>query len=68
MNWISVDERLPGDYKDVLFYAINELETREIMVGHLEKGIWHHCCRFYVSVPMHNVKVTHWSELLPDPD
>lgn len=65
MNWISADEKLPEDCQDVLLFAINEMGTKELMVGHIEKCVWHYCCLFYVSIGLHNVKVTHWCEL-PD--
>lgn len=67
MNWISVDDKLPPDYQEVLFFAItNEGMSREIMVGHRVKESWFHCCMFYLSTECGEaIKVTHWMEL-PD--
>lgn len=64
--WISVDDRLPPDFHEVLYFAINEMGCCEIMTGHREKGIWMHCCLFYASARLNDtIKVTHWMEL-PD--
>ena len=64
--WIDVDEALPEDYKEVLFFAINHQGSREIMTGHRENGLWMHCCWFYSSMKCDNtIAVTHW---MPLPD
>ncbi len=67
MVWISVEDRLPADYEEVLFFATtNENQSREIMTGHRERGLWLHCCLFYASARFNeDVKITHWMEL-PD--
>jgi len=65
MNWISVEEKLPEDFQEVLYFAVtNEGNSREIMTGHRENGEWLHCCMFYSSARLnHECKVTHWMEL-----
>lgn len=65
MEWISVKDKLPPDFQEVLYFAItNNGNTREIMTGHRENGFWKHCCMFYSSQTLnHLVKVTHWMEL-----
>lgn len=65
--WINVNEKLPPDYHEVIYFAINEMGGKEIMVGHREKGVWLHCCMFYCSQRLNHetVTVTHWREL-PD--
>lgn len=63
-GWISVEDELPPDKHEVLYFAINENQTSEIMTGHREKGIWTHCCLFYSTMYLNaDVKVTHWMEL-----
>lgn len=63
-EWISVNDRLPEDYKEVLYFAITDEGTKEIMTGHREKENWTHCCLFYSTMILKdNVKVTHWMEL-----
>jgi uncharacterized protein DUF551 len=67
VNWISVKDKLPPDYQEVLYLAIwpHGMAT-EIMTGHLEKGKWMHCCLFYSTHRLNNeVEITHWMEL-PD--
>jgi hypothetical protein len=71
MNWIDVKDELPKDFQEVLFLAINEMGTKEIMTGHIEEGakaIWNHCCLFYSSRRLQNVTVTHWMRLPDYPD
>lgn len=64
MNWIDVNESLPEDYEEVLYFAVNEMGNKEILTGHREKGIWTHCCLFYCTVKLNClVKVTHWMPL-----
>lgn len=67
MSWISVEERLPPDYEEVLYFAVtNNGWTKEIMTGHREEGIWTHCCCFYPTIRLNDlVMVTHW---MPLPD
>ena len=65
MDWISVDERLPKDLEEVLYFAINDGGSKEIMTGHREKGEWTHCCLFYSTMYLKCCKVTHW---MPLPD
>jgi hypothetical protein len=65
-EWISVEDRLPPDYQEVLYFAINDSGNREIMTGHRDKGSWTHCCLFYSTITLNpDVLVTHWMEL-PD--
>ena len=67
MSWISVKDKLPDDYNEVLYCAIDNMGTHEIMTGHREKGKWTHCCLFYstITLPSH-ISVTHWMPL-PEP-
>lgn len=64
-QWISVKDRLPEDFREVLYFAItNDTETREIMTGHREYNKWMHCCSFYSSRTLNdNVIVSHWMPL-----
>jgi hypothetical protein len=63
-KWISVKDKLPDDYREVLYFAITEQGTKEIMTGHREKGCWTHCCLFYSTMRLNdNVKITHWMDL-----
>lgn len=63
-NWISCTERLPPDYHEVLYFAINDSGNREITTGHRENGRWTHCCLFYSTIVLNDlVTVTHWQEL-----
>ncbi len=64
--WISVEDRLPEDKQEVMYFAINPMGTSEIMIGHREKGVWTHCCLWYSTQILNDdVQVTHWMEL-PD--
>lgn len=65
--WISVEERLPPQRHEVLYFAImDDGCQREIMIGHMEGDLWTHCCMFYSTRFLNeSVKVTHWREL-PD--
>ena len=66
-EWISVQERLPEDYEEVLYLAINEMGIKERMTGHRENSLWMHCCWFYSSMRCDStIKVTHWMPL-PEP-
>lgn len=66
MEWISVEDRLPPDYQEVMYFAINEMGSREIMTGHRFSGHWTHCCLWYSTQVLNkDAKVTHWMEL-PD--
>lgn len=72
MKWISVNDKLPPDLHEVLYFATtNNGNTREIMTGHRENGDWTHCCMFYSTMRLNDeCKVTHWMELpdYPAPD
>lgn len=65
MNWISVEERLPKPFHEVLYFAINDQNNKEIMTGHItHTGKWTHCCLFYSTMELNDlVMVTHWMEL-----
>jgi hypothetical protein len=67
IKWISVEDQLPPDYQEVLYFAtFNNDRSKEIMTGHRQKGEWTHCCMFYATNILNdNVTVTHWMEL-PD--
>jgi hypothetical protein len=63
-NWINCEEKLPNDLIEVLYFAITNEGTREIMTGHRVNGEWTHCCLFYSTMILtKNVKVTHWMPL-----
>ena len=63
-DWISVEDRFPDDYVDVLFLALNELNSKQLMIGHREHGRWTHCCNFYSTITLTDlVRVTHWMDL-----
>lgn len=65
-NWISVDDQLPPEKQEVMYFATFHDFNKEIMVGHREGDVWTHCCMFYSTRFLsENVKVTHWMEL-PD--
>jgi Protein of unknown function (DUF551) len=64
--WIDVDDKLPEDRKEVLYFAINPMGGKEIMTGHRENGKWTHCCLWYSTQILNDdVAVTHW---MPLPD
>lgn len=65
MTWISVKDELPRYRHEVLFFAVNHIGTKEIMIGHLDEQGWCHCCLFYASSHLRDdlVTVTHWMEL-----
>ncbi len=66
MEWISVKDRLPPDYHEVLYCATFQRGNKELMTGHREKGDWTHCCMFYSTMRLNGeCEVTHWMEL-PD--
>lgn len=66
VGWISVQDQLPPDLHEVLYFAINPTGSKEIMTGHRQKGEWTHCCLWYSTQILNaDVKVTHWMEL-PD--
>lgn len=62
-DWISVEDRLPESCHEVLFFAINESGSKELMIGHRDKDSWTHCCLFYSTVYLENCTITHWMEL-----
>jgi len=63
-QWINVDDQLPPDKHEVMYFAINEMGNKEIMTGHRENGAWTHCCLWYSTQTLNPlVKVTHWMEL-----
>lgn len=72
-KWISVKDKLPSELEEVMFFYIiygnkifnqhNDIAKRDIVCGHIEKGIWH-ICYLYSSLPLSNeVNVTHWMPL-----
>ena len=67
MTWINVEDELPPDYEEVLYFAtFNNGRSTEIMCGHREHKAWFHCCLFYSSMQLNpDVIVTHW---MPLPD
>jgi hypothetical protein len=65
-KWISCEEKLPDDLVEVLYFAITNEGTREIMTGHRNNGNWTHCCLFYSTRILIDCKVTHWQPL-PEP-
>lgn len=70
MNWISAKDKLPPFNHEVLYVAITDTGTREMMTGHLGAQGWTHCCMFYSTMHLNeSVIVTHWMELpeFPDP-
>ena len=63
-KWISVKDRLPPDYHEVLYCATFLRGNKELMTGHREKGDWTHCCMFYSTMRLNDeCEVTHWMEL-----
>lgn len=68
-SWINCLDRLPSDYEEVLYFAINDAGTTEIMTGHRQNGEWTHCCLFYSTRILDNrlVNVTHWMPLPEKP-
>ncbi len=63
-KWISVKDKLPDNYVEVLYFCINDNGTKEIMIGHRDKGYWTHCCMFYSTLFLNDlVTVTHWMPL-----
>lgn len=68
-KWISIKDRFPDDYIEVLYFAINDIGTKEIMTGHRVEGTWTHCCMFYRTVKLNDlVTVTHWMPLPKPPN
>lgn len=65
IQWISAEESLPENFHEVMFFIINEEGQGEIIIGHRHGTKWYHCCLFYSSIELQNVKVTHWGGL-PD--
>lgn len=62
--WISVEDKLPPDKHEVLYFAMNDMGNMEIMTGHRERGVWTHCCLWYSTMHLNDeCKVTHWMEL-----
>jgi hypothetical protein len=68
-KWINVTEKLPDDYVEVLYLAVNDSGTKERMTGHRENGKWKHCCMFYSTITFNEdfIKVTHWMPLTEMP-
>lgn len=66
MTWISVEDSLPPDYEEVLYFVATEHKF-DILVGHRKEGVWYNCYLFYSSTPINEAygKVTHWMRL-PD--
>jgi len=63
-KWISVKDGLPEDCKEVIFFSVNDVGSKELMIGHREKGYWTHCCMFYSTRRLTDlVAVTHWMPL-----
>lgn len=66
-EWISVKDRVPDDYVEVFYIALNENGSKERMTGHRENGRWTHCCLWYSTIHLNDeIKVTHWMPL-PEP-
>ncbi len=69
LRWVSVKDRLPDEYVEVLYFAVDDMGVHEIMTGHREKGKWTHCCLFYSTKILNDiVKVTHWMPLPEAPE
>lgn len=68
-NWISVEDKLPEDYKEVMYLAISDSGIKKIMIGHREDDYWTSCYIFYQKVILnkYTTKVTHWMELPNEP-
>jgi Protein of unknown function (DUF551) len=67
-RWISVKDQFPEECEEVLFLCTNETGKKEIMTGHKEDGIWHHCCCFYSTMALNDlVMVTHWMPIPGEP-
>ena len=63
-EWISVDDKLPDDFEEILYFCMNDHGKKTMMMGHREKGYWTHCCMFYSTVTLNKlVTVTHWKPL-----
>ena len=62
--WINVNDRLPPDFEEVMFfYIIEDMYKKDIVCGHRANGVWH-ICYLYESVPLNDlIKVTHWMPL-----
>ena len=65
MKWYSVNDKLPDEYEEVLYFAITNDGNCEIMTGHRVKNQWTHCCLFYSTMYLKDCMVTHWMHL-PD--
>ncbi len=64
--WIDVDDKLPEECQEVLYFAINAMGSKEIMTGHRQDGKWTHCCNWYsTQILSDDIAVTHW---MPLPD
>ena len=67
MKWISVKDRLPEPYKEVLIY-IEDKETRDMVIGHYDPADpndpWYNSCAEFI-VNSRNIQL--WAEL-PWPD
>ena len=69
--WISVDDLMPPDFKEVMFFyfleneSTKEIVKKDIVCGHYSTGSWHICYLFHSrSLTVNDkVKVTHWKEL-----
>lgn len=65
MGWITVEDNLPDESKEVIFFAVQYDAMRcEIMVGSRIDVIWYNHCAFCASSPLpEDMQVTHWMEL-----
>lgn len=74
-EWISVEERLPPDCHEVMFFYViygnphvgqeNMIAKRDIVCGHRGERGWY-ICYLYTSMLLNeneSVRVTHWREL-----
>ena len=59
MEWMRVEDKMPEDRKDVLFY---DIKHEEIELGYLSENLWYTA---WVETATELADVTHW---MPLPD